>query len=74
MSDYSNEGDCFVSIDIDGNKLTLTTGRGCIGIKFDQMGDYVYMNRPETELLVYALMAAADKVDKSLSGNREDDQ
>ena len=65
MSSYSEDEDRFVSIDFDGGKLTLTTGYGFIGIKFDEMGDCVYLNRPESELLIYALMAAVDRVDQS---------
>lgn len=63
MSKLSDDEDCFVSINIDGNKLMMNTGTGCIGIKFgEEMGDYVYLSFTETKLLVHALQATAERL------------
>lgn len=61
MSKLSDDEGCFVSINIDGNKLMLNTGTGCTGIKFEEMGDYVYLSFTETKLLVHALQATAER-------------
>lgn len=40
----------------------LSTGIGCIGIKFEEMGDYVYLGPTEAVLLVNAIKVAAEHV------------
>ena len=61
MSKLSDDEDCFVSINIDGDKVTLTAEGGCVGIKIDGLADYIYLNRHESNLLVSALQAAIER-------------
>lgn len=72
MSSHSDDEDCFASINIDGRKLMLTIGTECIGIKFDAMGDYLYVSFPEANLLVHAIQAAAARA--RLIDRKDNDQ